>query len=103
MKKIILFLCAALFLLGIAMNLQYAVNDYDFKTNSIHSVILAQDGTGTGTGTGGSNYKICYYKGNSTFSDYYSCEKDYPDIGACGNTGRQNKWFSSDKSSCTED
>ena len=49
MKKIILFLCAVLFLLGIAMNLQYAVNNYDFKTNSIHSVILAAETTGTGT------------------------------------------------------
>ena len=57
MKKIILFLCTALFLLGIAMNLQYAVNDYDFKTNSIHSVILANE-TGTGTGTGTADPKL---------------------------------------------
>ena len=52
MKKIILFICLVLFLLGIALNFQYAVNDYDIKTNSLHPLILAQDSTGTGSGTG---------------------------------------------------
>jgi len=52
MKKILLLICTVLFLLGIALNIQYAANDYDIKKNTIHTFILADDGTGTGTGTG---------------------------------------------------
>jgi len=51
MEKILSLICTALFLLGIAMNIQYAANNYDIKKNTIHTVILAQDGTSTGDGT----------------------------------------------------
>jgi len=84
MKQILIFICAVLFLLGIAMNLQYAVNDYDFKTNSIHSVILAQD-TGTGTGTGGSSSEwTCY-------ASYTSCGAFDEFTGNCGKFDKCHK------------
>ena len=50
---------------------------------------------------GGSNNKVCYYKGTTTYSDYYSCESNFPSVGACGNTERKNMFFSVDKFSCT--
>ena len=85
------------------MNLQYAVNNYDIKTNSIHSVILANEtGTGTGGGTGDTNSKICYFKGKTNYSDYYICEADHPKTGPCGNPKRdKNYFFSVDNSTCS--
>jgi len=54
MKKIMLLICAALFMIAAAMNLHYAINNYDItKNKSMHIIVFAQ-GTGTGTGTGGS-------------------------------------------------
>ena len=46
MKKTLLLILAILFLAGLAMNIQYAVNDYGIKTN-LHNFVLA---TGSGTG-----------------------------------------------------
>ena len=44
MKKIIMIVFGAIFLTGIAMNLQYAFNDYGIKTNNLHTSVFA---TGT--------------------------------------------------------
>ena len=53
MKKAVFVLGMAVVLTGIGLNIQYAIQGYGITMNSLHSVILALDGTGTGTGTGG--------------------------------------------------
>jgi hypothetical protein len=50
----------------------------------------------------GSGNKICYYKGTSTYSDYYECTSNYPNVGSCENTSRSYKYFSSDKHVCSQ-
>ena len=52
MKKTLFLIISILFLAGLAMNIQYAVNDYGIKTHNLHNFVLA-DGTGSGTGGSG--------------------------------------------------
>ena len=60
MKKTLFLLLAILFLTGLAMNIQYAVNDYGIKTNNLPNFVLANE-TGS-TGTGGTARKYDCYK-----------------------------------------
>ena len=81
----------------VAINVNVALQERGLSDLSLATLeTLAQ-----GEDPGGENYKICFFKGSTTFTDYYSCEEDYPQVGPCGNTDRVNKWFSADKSSCT--
>ena len=47
MKKTLLLILSILFLAGLVMNIQYAVNDYGIKTNNLHNFILADGTDGT--------------------------------------------------------
>ena len=51
MKKLLFGLGIVATMFIVATNLQYALDDYGLRTNSLHSEILAQSTTGTATGT----------------------------------------------------
>lgn len=59
-KKLFLLLGMGLFMLGIGLNIQYALDEYGLVKNSLHTEVLAQtnssggDGSGSGSGSGGS-------------------------------------------------
>jgi len=66
MKKIIPFICAALFTTAMAINIQYAIDDYGILKGSLHTEVLAQNtGTGTGSGSGsGSGNPVLWVRVN---------------------------------------
>ncbi len=56
-KKMLVLLGMSLFMLGIGLNVQYALDDYGVVKNSLHMEVLAQsnssgDGSGSGSGSG---------------------------------------------------
>ena len=68
--------------------------------DGLSDVLLANvEALANGEGDEGGE-KICHFRGTSEFTDWYTCEGDYPNVNACGNTDREHKWFSADKHVC---
>ena len=80
-------------LLAVGLNVRHALNDYGIKDSKLHIEAMARTVDDGDT-------KICYFPGTTNYSDFYSCEDRYPSVGTCGNTERQNMFFSNDKHVC---
>lgn len=52
-KKLVLSVGMGVFMLGIGLNVQYALDDYGLVKNSLHTEVLAQsNGSGSGSESG---------------------------------------------------
>ena len=93
----------AIFLTGIAMNLQYAFNDYGIKTNNLHTFVFAtgtESGTEPATGTWSESMKqvYCSVAGKvpcdySTNSGYILLKQYLSDIPYYSGEGYTNQTF----------
>lgn len=94
-KKIIILSGFTVFAIVAVLNTNENIQEKNKNSFALNNIEALANNENNGGGQ-----KVCYFKGTTKYSDYYTCEGSYPNVTSCGNTNRQNEWFSIDKHVC---